>query len=622
MKKSSKRMASVWCGIALSLSAVGVAQGQNQPQTPPLPEYPVVDENGVDVQTQSVMYTHASISIGPADHHGLQWTHNSLSDSFYGYWNYAVNDLDGTETDSVQFENFSAWFVNGVSDRGDGSAASGPGGRLVHKDGTAISFGHQLIYDPSGSGTLTAVGPDSQTTYGYWMPDSVVYPDGVITTIHYRDELIYNKVLGDSYAFPRIQSVTSNTGYQLKYFYASDDSTQDAFSQLIKIVAINNAYEYCNPDADSCAVSSSWPSAQFAGSNSPSGSDTIFETDITDAGGGQVRSQSDAQATFVKIQTPESGAFNRQYTLSPVTDPINSGQYVVPLTKVTQAIVDGRVTNYAFSYSGTTATVTSTSPLGDTRTYVYPELPGSPLPNLNLFSARITSFTNGLNETTRYAYDVFNRLSQVTNPEGNSTVYEYDNGRIDAAYVYGYPRGNITRITVNPKPGSGQGPMSESWTYPDCVGPGLLCGKPTTFTDFNNHTTSYTYDANHGGLLTETLPPDSRGIQPVKRYVYQQRSAQYLNSSGTYVAGSPIWMLTEEHTCMNSSTSNNVCAGGANDEVVTTYDYGPNAGPNNLLLRGKVVTYAGQSRRTCYGHDQFGNTISETEPQAGLTSCP
>jgi hypothetical protein len=211
----------------------------------------------------------------------------------------------------------------------------------------------------------------------------------------------------------------------------------------------------------------------------------------------------------------------------------------------------------------------------------------------------------------------------VTSPEGNSTVYEYDNGRTDAAYIYGYPAGNITKITANPKPGSGQVAMSESWTYPPCNGPVLLCGKPTTFTDFNGKMTSYTYDPTHGGLLTETLPADNRGIQPVTRYVYQQRSAHYLNASGTYVAGSPIWVLTEEHTCMSSATvNNNACAGGSNDEVVTTYDYGPDSGPNNLLRRGKVVTNAGQSRRACYGYDQFGDQISETEPRAGLTSCP
>jgi YD repeat-containing protein len=60
----------------------------------------------------------------------------------------------------------------------------------------------------------------------------------------------------------------------------------------------------------------------------------------------------------------------------------------------------------------------------------------------------------------------------------------------------------------------------------------------------------------------------------------------------------------------------------AGDEVLTTYDYGPDSGPNNLFLRGRVVTADGQSLRTCYTYDRFGNRISETLPRAGLTSCP
>jgi hypothetical protein len=35
----------------------------------------------------------------------------------------------------------------------------------------------------------------------------------------------------------------------------------------------------------------------------------------------------------------------------------------------------------------------------------------------------------------------------------------------------------------------------------------------------------------------------------------------------------------------------------AGDEVVTTSDYGPDSGPNILLLRGKVVTADDQSLR-------------------------
>lgn len=52
------------------------------------------------------------------------------------------------------------------------------------------------------------------------------------------------------------------------------------------------------------------------------------------------------------------------------------------------------------------------------------------------------------------------------------------------------------------------------------------------------------------------------------------------------------------------------------------YDYGPTTGVNNLLLRGVVVNANGAVSRTCYGSDRNGNRISETSPNANLTSCP
>ena len=56
--------------------------------------------------------------------------------------------------------------------------------------------------------------------------------------------------------------------------------------------------------------------------------------------------------------------------------------------------------------------------------------------------------------------------------------------------------------------------------------------------------------------------------------------------------------------------------------MAISYDYGPDSGPNLLLLRGKVVTADGISLRTCYAYDPLGNKISETSPRAGLTVCP
>jgi hypothetical protein len=62
------------------------------------------------------------------------------------------------------------------------------------------------------------------------------------------------------------------------------------------------------------------------------------------------------------------------------------------------------------------------------------------------------------------------------------------------------------------------------------------------------------------------------------------------------------------------------CTG--NDEVKSSYEYGPDGGPNNLYLRGKVVTADGAILRTCYGNDRNGRRISETSPRGTGASCP
>jgi hypothetical protein len=150
------------------------------------------------------------------------------------------------------------------------------------------------------------------------------------------------------------------------------------------------------------------------------------------------------------------------------------------------------------------------------------------------------------------------------------------------------------------------------------------CEKPLTVTDARGNVTTYTYAPEHGGVLTETQPAVN-GVTAQKRYAYQQRTAWISNGAGGYVgAGPPAWLLAGVSTCKagNPASSGTGCALGASDEVVTTYDYGPDAGPSNLLLRGTVVDPGGLNLRTCYGYDAAGNKLSETKPRAGLGSCP
>lgn len=589
MKGYYKAAVRVLCGAAFCTLACA-------DPLPPPPDHPQIDENGVDVQSQLLQYAHQDLSIGPADHHGLSYTLYYSSQSWRDSFSNVLTDVEpgqgsGPETDSVAVGNHSETFSGAIPTQGDGSRLDGQSYYL--KDGTVASFGH-FVYGSTDPTTLT------QTNAYY--ADYLQYPDGVRLTFHYRDDT------GGGYQNTRLQSVTTNTGFQIKYYYQANTMTSDVASRapwttVTQVVAINNAVEYCDPNADSCALSNPWPQAQYSLSGN-----YLYETDAT---GGQTRLTN--TPTSFAIKTPDSANDNRVYTIGLVYDPWIGGQ----TAKVTQASLDGRVTNYVFSYSGTshTTTVATSAPLSDNRTYT-----------ANMGVPGVISFTNAVNSTTKFAYDPnFNRPTTITSPEGNWTQFVYDNDPTGVNTVTN-PRGNITLTTANPKPGSNLAPLSESWVFPACTtldSSLITCNQPTSYTDPRNATTSYTYDPTHGGKLTETLPADANGIQPVNRYQYAQQYAWVKNSSGNYVtAPTPIWVLTAERTCLTSATVNGACAAGVSDEVTTSYYYGPNSGPNNLLLRGKLVAYNGQSRQTCYGYDMYGNRISETAPRAGLTSCP
>jgi YD repeat-containing protein len=219
---------------------------------------------------------------------------------------------------------------------------------------------------------------------------------------------------------------------------------------------------------------------------------------------------------------------------------------------------------------------------------------------------------------------IVEQLQWFTDPEGIKTMLTYS-GR------------NVTQVRRIAKPGSGLADIVTSAAY-GCVG-AKCSSKPTSQTDAKGNVTTYTYDPAHGGMLTMTLPAAAVNgigtpIAPVKRYGYTLRRAWVSNGSGGYVQNTDgVYLLTSEKTCRTTATNiaADSCAGGAADEVVTIYDYGPDSGPNNLLLRGTTVTaYAPNASgapvsttlRSCFGYDSLGNKISETKPRAGLTVCP
>ena len=209
-------------------------------------------------------------------------------------------------------------------------------------------------------------------------------------------------------------------------------------------------------------------------------------------------------------------------------------------------------------------------------------------------------------------------VSKYTFPRGNIVEIGRDN------------RSNITSIRKKPVPGTGGSDIVSTYQYPtdsgswptySCVSTlPTLCNKPTSSTDPNGNTTTYTHDPVHGGILTETGPAVN-GVQPQKRYFYEQRFAWLRNAGGGYTRSTNgVWLLIKESSCKTGAASGAGCAL-PGDEVVKFYDYGPDSGPNLLRLRGTVDDALGTARRTCYGYDARGRKISETQPRAGLSAC-
>lgn len=251
---------------------------------------------------------------------------------------------------------------------------------------------------------------------------------------------------------------------------------------------------------------------------------------------------------------------------------------------------------------------------------------------------------NGYRETTGGGY---------TDPEGNEVWVEYYSGQPVKYYQKGnasapewngsqsrvseigwdglemvslkHPEGNsvhysrrgalIVGETYTPKLNSGLAPVFTSSGFPERVIDGnqcdtsvgrKRCNKPLWKEDFNRNRAEFTYDAQHGGVLTETGPAVN-GVRPQKRYTYVARAA-----SAAPAGMSPIWLVNTVSFCRTANFENGACRKDgvaiAGDEVVTSFEYEP----NNLKVRSETVTAGGISRRTCFTYDWLGNQTSAT----------
>ena len=466
------------------------------------------------------------------------------------------------------------------------------------RDGTQAVIGTAKI-----SGVLGLVA-------SHYLVSEIVYPDGERWTYRYN---VVNYPSSNE-KVSRVKSIVSSKGYGIQFSYLSNSlpdarvyGQRDAWMSVQRATAYNKAQVACDETllAD-CAAVTALPSAVQFTYDLPNG-----RVDIAVPGAGTTRLHFVREGGwgYVELRKVET----LEVPDSAITYNYYHNEYTEEFSHFVSTASKGGAT-WNYSFNGSTAyypTPTTSLPLPQ-NTYLTGGGVTGPLSTtaavaVDMVTRRIVDVSVG-GFNTHSVYNADRKPTSVTYPEGNGLSISYG------------VRTNPTLVTEIPKPGSTQPSRSTRAGYPASCTSLKTCNQPDWTRDAKDNQTDYTYSVDHGGVRTVTGPAVD-GVRPQTRYTYAQRYAWFKNGAGSYVqAADPIWVLTQESFCRNSASTGTGCTD-ANDEVVTSYEYGPNTGPNNLQLRGVATAADGQTLRTCYSYDDRGNRISETKPRAALTSC-
>lgn len=578
-------------GLALSGLCFG-ASAAAQMAIYDLPEK-LVDANGVDLGAGKLIISFPTIQFGDqvrlkADYFARYpepWTPNGLPSASHGFDFLSQYRAGGGGEDmEAGYSPFGAYLYYKLSTwetvMPDGRAFSKPaGGRFLTELRSAAwqTPGRKSLGIVDEEGNLWEVGAWVQNV----LISRAIFANGEIWTI---------KSQSSAYNGGRLRSVVSNRGYMIQYEYEREAAPTTAaevasWMRPVKISGGSLAHVYC--DTSGVAVC---PAISSAG-NSATIAYFANGYEMTHASGFKKRIESPGQYQLI-VSSPGT---NEQLKAGPGYIACDEHPNLGSVTQNQQTWT------YAYEHCvaderGVGWYLTRTDPQG--RTIKLRQLSSYSMPDL---------YTDELGRESSFA--------------GSPTV---------GYSAFGYTEGNDVGKSLSSRnapagrylTGKNGGLISTSATYDPVCSNLITCNRPNTTTDARRHVTSYTYDPSHGGVLTRTGPAVN-GVAPQTRYEYAQKYARLMTASGGHApAATPIWVPVREKFCRTTQGSASGCAGGAADEVVTDYDYGPDSGPNNLLLRGVAVTADGETRRTCFSYDQMGRKISETKPRAGLTACP
>jgi YD repeat-containing protein len=629
-------------GLPFALASLAIhipaAHGQS-PGPPPAPlivTAPMIDfldENRVSIVSGKAQFSVPAVSLGdvsfvPYSVHGQHFAKGGIADHNYGY----IAQCDSLDTSQNIYSGaFECSTANGMGiqpvlgeERASFGYSSSSGYGNLSGDGSAF------VDNVNTDSTCTWTKRDgTQVVYvGYHTSGNpycksnnvkkIIYPDGRVATYYYNGAFVSNN---GAWTPTPIVSIATSSGYLLKYNYSGTPS----FGNEVSVTAINRAFDACDPAlATACALSNPWPTATLTFQatttfdNFPQVTRPHYIFTIEQASHRKHVFEIDSYSRVISYQPPE--ATTPQYTYNLCSNLVGDGlrncfswthwDHLQPwdyppllFDQVESAIHNVQTSRYAPSYE------TASLPYNSKWSRAGGDSRGARAANGNstpgtesLYGGAIIKMTMLDGTVIDFEASTTNRPQYVTTPAGIKTKYDYD------------ARGNVTATTRNPIPNRGAGVISQSATYPaSCTAATMrTCNKPSSVTDGNGQTTEFQYDAVHGGTTYVTSPAVAGG-RPEMRYTYAPRQAWYLGSNGA-MAPDPtvIWVLATESMCVQ----------GGGCTMVTTYDYGPDSGPNNLMVRGKAVVADGTTLRTCYGHDKQGNKIWETTPNAQPSSCP
>jgi RHS repeat-associated protein len=625
---------------------------------------------GVDMRTGRYAYSETDLSIGGEGGLALTRTmtqnipgHGNPFGNFSHNWDITITELriqyDNPQLSGLDFRIFvnfggrsQTFKSRNLSGWGFEEESQGPSATLTYagdRAGTAVVYTYRA---PDGSvavfrplGALGGGGCSHERRCAYIA--QLTEADGTVLTFDY---VASGSATGGA---ERLRSVTSSRGYALLF--------EGDYNYVTRACIVNLAQ---GPLPSSCA-SGAQASATYAYNSALTPYVPIRLTGATGPDNATSAFSYDSGTGAMGFIRP--GETNPWQTLSIGQEP--DEQYVMQDIVGQQSFADG--TSYTYTYDHGPITTSNPNPTiagggyvdalghavvmhygfplaavpGNPGSSCVPQWPSCPLDAPDDFLHYVYQQTPGpvviidaLGRTTNLDYcDPFAMAGFPPNEANRCAVVPLvsftDPEGIKTDLVYG-GNGNITRVTRHARPGSTQ-PNGQPW--PDIVTSAVYDTahprsqtKPLSMTDARGNTTDYTYAPEHGGMLTMTAPAPSAGApRPQTRHQYAQRTAWIANGAGGYVAaGPPLWVRTATSSCRTSAATGNAaspCAV-AGDEMRTDYDYGPDSGPNILLLRGQAVTSTDNNitttLRTCYAYDALGRKISETGPGANLASCP